>query len=258
MNNQVEQAKLLQRLHTTGTPLLLPNAWDVGSARAIEASSARAIATSSWAVSNASGYEDGEKMPLDLVLDNIRKIKNAVKCPVTLDIESGYALTPEGVKETIKKILAVGVVGINLEDQRFHEESPSLYSIEEQSKRIAYARQAADKQSVPLFINARTDVFFQPSNNAKEKKLDEVIARAHAYAKSGANGIFVPGVTDKTTARLLCKRSPLPVNLMATIQDKALIDCYSAMGVSRISFGPIPYVHAMSALTDFSKGLLGV
>lgn len=257
MNNQVEQAKAFHRLHTLNQPLVLINAWDVGSAKAIEDSGAAAIATSSWAVAKACGFEDGEKVPLNLILENASKIRNAVNCPVTLDIETGYSTTPKGVKQTIVKVIEAGMAGINLEDQNLHDARASLYSIDEQVKRIAYAREAAEEISMPLFINARTDVFFKPSEKLDDEKLDEVLARARAYEKAGANGIFMPGLNDQELAKFLCQNSPLPVNLMADSLDKEQLAKYADSGISRLSFGPFPYSHVMSQLMDLGKSLRG-
>lgn len=257
MKNQFEEVKGFHLLHTTEKPLILPNAWDVGSAKVIEESGAQAIATSSWAVARANGYNDGEKIPLDFVLANIRRIKNNVSCPITLDIETGYSKTPEGVAETIKEVINAGVVGINLEDQNLNDGEGKLYSIDEQTQRIRSARIAADEQSIPLFINARTDVFFQSCDKSdKQQLLDEVLERTYAYAKAGANGIFVPGLADKKIAQSLCQNSPLPVNLMMTTFDKEELKSYIDIGVARISFGPLLYMHAISILTTLSKQLL--
>ena len=156
--NQIERALLLKKLHIKEDPLILFNIWDAGSAQALQEVGAKVIATGSWAVAAAHGYEDGEKLSLDLVLANVKRIIAKVKLPVTIDIEGGYGQTPTEVKETIIKVIETGAVGINFEDQIIGSEN--LYSIEEQCKRIKAIQQVSEQTLIPVFINARTDVFF--------------------------------------------------------------------------------------------------
>ena len=159
MPTQTERANLLKSLHIKGDPLILFNIWDAGSARAIQAIGAKAIATGSWSVAAAHGYDDGEKLPLDLALANLKRIIAIVELPVTIDLEGGYGQSPAEVAENVTKVIAAGAVGINFEDQVV--DGANLYSIEDQSARITAIRRAAEQASVPLFINARTDIFLK-------------------------------------------------------------------------------------------------
>lgn len=190
MTSQVEKAKSFRKLHVPSEPLILFNIWDPGSAKAVGGAGVKALATSSWAVSEANGYTDGEHTPLGFVIENLRRIVEATELPVTVDLESGYGDSPKKVRETIALALKVGAIGCNLEDS--FPENGSLRKIPEQVDRIRQARQKADETNVPFFINARTDV--QVSQKEHTGSLvARALERAHAYAKAGADGIFVPG-----------------------------------------------------------------
>lgn len=248
MTTQAEKAKLFTSLHIKGNPLIIFNIWDAGSARAIQDAGAKVIATGSWAVAVAHGYADGEKIPLELVLTNLREIIATVDLPVSLDFEGGYGQTPAELVETMTQAIQAGAIGINFEDQIVGAEG--LYSIEEQSKRIAAVRQAADSAGIPFFINARTDIFLKlaPEDHNAEH-LEEAVSRAVAYAEAGANGFFAPGLANADFIRELCNRSPLPVNIMMlpyAPTPKELAE----LGVARVSYGAGPYRQAMKALRE--------
>src|SRR5712671_4059190 len=136
-----EKAEYFRTLHVPGQPLVLFNIWDPGSAKAVAAAGALAIATGSWSVANANGYTDGEQIPLDLAIDNLARIVQAVGLPVTVDIESGYGKTAEAVGRTIVRTIQAGAIGCNLEDS--FPESGALREIAEQVERIQHARNAA-------------------------------------------------------------------------------------------------------------------
>lgn len=193
---QIEKAKLFKQLHIKNDPLCLLNIWDAGSAQAIQAVGTKAIATSSWSVAASHGYEDGEKLPFELALSNIKRIIASVDLPVTMDIEGGYGRTPSEVQDTVAKVIAAGVVGINFEDQIVGRNG--LYSVAEQCTRIQAIREVAKHIAIPIFINARTDIFLQADLAQHQDKLEEAIQRAVAYAEAGADGFFVPGLKDIT------------------------------------------------------------
>jgi len=237
MSDQERKAKTFRALHVSGTPLVLFNIWDAGSAKAVAMSGAKAIATSSWSVAAADGFVDGERIPLELAIDNLRRIVCATDLPVTVDVEAGY----ENVGETIGLAIEAGAVGCNLEDS--FPANGSLREIAEQCARIREARQSADVAHIPFFINARTDVFMQPG----EDPIGEAIARSRAYAAAGADGIFAPGLEDIELISQLVKGSPLPVNIMVGDRTPSLGDL-AARGVARVSHGPRPYLLAMQAL----------
>lgn len=248
MTTQKERADEFARLHIKGEPLILFNIWDAGSAKAVADAGAKAIATGSWSVAAANGFDDGENVPLDVSITNLERIVAAVDVPVTLDFEGGYAADLRELQDNIRKVIDAGAVGINFEDQVVGGEE--LYSIEEQAGRIRAIREAA---SIPLFINARTDVFLKtyPAEQT-EDQLDEVIRRAAAYAEAGASGLFAPGLRDTNFIKKLCDDSSMPVNIMV-LPDTPPAKDLAALGVARISHGPGPYRQMMQALTDAAR-----
>jgi len=244
MIEQIQKANLFKSLHISGNPLILYNIWDVGGAKALQESGARAIATSSWSVAASHGYDDGEKLPFNLVIENSKRISSNVKLPVTIDLEGGYGKTPTELIKTVKKIIEAGAIGINFEDQIVGHKI--LYSIEEQSKRIKAVRQAAEQTSIPIFMNARTDLFLMKSD-PNETDIEHAICRAAAYADAGADGFFVPGLKETKHIEKLCKYSPIPINIMI-LPTMISLSRLAELGVSRISYGPSPYHQVMDFL----------
>lgn len=238
-------------LHVARDPLVLFNVWDAGSARAVAAAGAHALATGSASVAGASGFGDGEAVPLDLVLDNAARIVASVDVPVTIDFEGGYAVEPGAVAANVARLAATGAVGCNFEDQMVGGEG--LHDCGFQADRIAAIRAATGPA---FFINARTDIFLQAkADTHDEAKVDAAIARAHAYAKAGASGFFVPGLANLELLARICWESPLPVNFMAfpgAPGAKAVADA----GVARISHGPFPWRAAMKGLEEAAREAL--
>lgn len=227
-----EAAATLRSLTDAGV-LVLPNAWDAGSARLIERAGASAIATTSGGVSWSLGKPDGEGITREEQVAVVARIVAAVRVPVTADIEGGYGPRPEDVGDTIRAVVAAGAGGVNLEDSR---RDGTLFSAEEQSLRIAAARAAAAGAGVPgIVINIRTDVFLFEIG-APADRLGDVLARARSYAEAGADGLFVPGVVDEPTIREVVAGSPLPINVMAGPGAPSIGEL-TAMGVGRISLG---------------------
>jgi 2-methylisocitrate lyase-like PEP mutase family enzyme len=242
---QTERALLLKSLHRKGDPLILFNIWDAGSAKALQEIGAKAIATGSWSVAAAHGFSDGEELPFDLALENLIRIVKSVDVPVTLDLESGYGQ----VQESVTKVIHAGAVGINFEDQIINGEG--LYSIADQSARIRAIREAAESLSIPLFINARTDIFLKSDNHTQDD-LDEAVRRAASYADAGASGFFAPGLAMPGFIEKLCELCPLPVNIMM-LPDAPSARKLGELGVARVSYGPIPYRLAMEALKESGR-----
>ncbi|WP_447728416.1 isocitrate lyase/PEP mutase family protein [Sphingomonas koreensis] len=235
-------------LHVARAPLVLLNIWDAGSARAVVAGGAQALATGSASVAGANGFGDGEAVPLDLVFDNAARIAASVDVPVTIDFEGGYAVDPDAVAANVVRLAATGAVGCNFEDQVVGGEG--IHPCAFQAERIAAIRAAIGPA---FFINARTDIFLQAkADTHDEAKVDAAIARAHAYAKAGASGFFVPGLANLELLARVCWESPLPVNFMAFpgAPDAAAV---AAAGVARISHGPFPWRAAMKGLEDAAR-----
>lgn len=248
---QKERAQRLASLHIKGSPLILYNAWDAGSAKAIAGAGSHAIGTSSWAVAAAHGYEDGESIPLSFVEQVIARIVRAVEVPVTVDIEGGYSDDPHTCAENIARLVDHGMVGINFEDRIVS--GTGLHGIEAQCERIAAIRSMADARGIPLFINARTDLFLG-TGIAPENGLDEARERATAYAKAGASGFFVPGLVDLHAIAELCDTIDLPLNVMV-MSGLPDMRALSGAGVARISYGPVPYLRAMEAVRHAAQGV---
>ena len=253
---QQDKARAFRALHVPGTPLVLFNAWDAGSARAVADAGANAIATGSWSVAAANGFADGERLPLPFALDNLRRIVAAVPAlPVTIDLESGYGDAPETVAATVAAAIDAGAVGCNLEDS--FPADGSLRALADQVARLAAARRVAAASGVREFhINARTDVFFQKPAAAHDAAMvDAALERARAYADAGASGLFVPGVVAEALVARICEASPLPVNVMHMpgVPPRARL---AELGVARISHGPGPYRGAMQWLTDAAKAAM--
>lgn len=254
MTTQIERAHTLKNLHIKGDPLILYNIWDAGSAKALQEVGAQAIATGSWSVAAAHGYNDGEKIPFDLVLANLKRIIASTDLPVTVDLEGGYGKSPCQVQEAVLKVIEAGVAGINFEDQIVGTDE--LYSIEEQCARVKAIHEVAEQTSIPLFINARTDIFLKTDPlNHTDKNLNEAIRRSSAYAESGANGFFIPGLRDGNYIEKLCALSPIPINVMI-MPGMPTLEQLSDMGVARISYGPGPYCLAMNALKENARQAL--
>lgn len=253
MSGQARKAEQFRALHVPGKPLVLFNIWDAGSAQAVAAAGATAIATSSWSVAVANGFADGESIPLALAIENLRRITTATELPVTVDLESGYGETPEMVGETIARAVDAGAVGCNLEDS--FPTNRKLRTTFDQAERIRRARQSVAVADIPFFINARTDVFLQrPSNEHDEAMVGEAAERASVYAEAGADGLFVPGLTDIRLIARMVERSPLPLNIMfgdSTPPVQSLAEC----GVARVSYGARPYLVVKKALQDSAREL---
>jgi 2-methylisocitrate lyase-like PEP mutase family enzyme len=254
MMDQLAKARTFKSLHVPGRPLILFNVWDAGSAKAVMAGGAKALATGSWSVAEANGFRDGEQIPLDLCIENLRRIVRSTELPVTIDLESGYGANSEAVGETVARALQAGAIGWNMEDS--FPESGSLREVSDQVDRLKHARAAADHLEIPAFLNARTDVFFQTApDRHDESMVSAALERGRAYADCGADGLFVPGLVDERLIGLLVERAPLPVNIMVG-KSAPPASRLAELGVARISHGPGPYRLAMKALEDAARAVL--
>jgi 2-methylisocitrate lyase-like PEP mutase family enzyme len=253
MTDQQTKARDFHALHVRGQPFVLFNVWDAGSAEAVGKAGAQAIATGSWSVAAAHGFEDGQRLPLDLAIANLARIVAVTALPVSIDIESGYGDEPDAVAVTIGRTIDAGAIGCNLEDS--YPETGKLRDVGDQVERIRQARRAADRAGWRYFINARTDVFFQkPAHEHDDAMLEAAVERACAYAEAGADGIFAPGLSDLELIRRLAQAVQLPLNIMAGNATPGLAALAGA-GVARLSHGPGPYRLAMKALEDAARAI---
>ncbi|MGV9277462.1 isocitrate lyase/PEP mutase family protein [Streptomyces griseosporeus] len=228
-NTLRDRALAFHALHVPGRPLVLPNAWDLASARLVEDAGAAAVATTSAGLAWALGAADGDRVDRGRALAVVADVAAAVRVPVSADIESGYAVDADGVAETVRAVLVAGAVGVNIEDA-LHG-GGGLRPVAEQAERIAAARAAADGAGVPLFVNARIDTFLQGAGG-----VDETLERAAAFRAAGADGVFVPGVAEPGTVRLLVDGVDAPLNVMAGPGAPAVAEL-AALGVARVSVG---------------------
>ncbi len=249
---QIEKARDFRALHRPGDPLVLYNVWDAGGAEAIARAGAPAIATASWSVAAAQGFEDGQAIPFALLLGIVSRMAAAVDLPVSVDFEGGYAKDTDKLQGNLRQLVRAGAIGINFEDRVIG--GSGLYPLADQEARITALRHAADREGVPLFINARTDLFLEARPDGKPAALiEEAKTRAAAYAAAGADGLFVPGLTDADLIGALCRDIETPVNVMMT--GDLTIGAATQAGVSRISFGPASYAAAMNDLAARYRAL---
>lgn len=232
LTRQADKAAQFRSLHRDGV-LVLPNAWDAASAVLIEDAGAAAIATTSAGVSWAAGSADGQGMSRQAMVAAVAAITRAVSVPVSADIEGGYGPAPTDVAVTVQAVIEAGAVGINLEDSPGPGGAP-LIDAGTQASRIAAARAAATSGGVDLFINARTDVYLRGVGEPGGR-LADVRERSKAYADAGADGLFVPGLTDLEVIAELCG-GPLPLNVMAGPGAPPVSEL-AAAGVARVSVG---------------------
>jgi 2-methylisocitrate lyase-like PEP mutase family enzyme len=250
--NPTEKAACFAELHVKGAPLLLYNAWDAGSAKSILEAGAKAIATRSWSVAEAQGYRDGESIPIELVEQIIARIAASIDIPVTVDFEGGYSEDDGELANNTSRLLNLGVIGINFEDRVV--KGSGLYDIGRQARRLAVIRKVAEQKGVALFINARTDLFLGQGRDAAQS-VGEALQRAKAYTAAGASGFFIPGLRDDALIGRICDGVALPVNVMV-MDGVPSANRLTELGVSRISYGPIPYIRAMSLLQQEARKVL--
>ncbi|WP_270728166.1 isocitrate lyase/PEP mutase family protein [Shimia sp. Alg240-R146] len=245
--SSIQKADTFKALHTPGTPVVLYNIWDAGSAGAVAKAGATALATGSWSVAEAQGYRDGEALPMEFLLSIVERIVATNTLPLTVDFEGGYAVAPEEVTLNVERLISAGAIGLNFEDRVV--KGKGLHTITEQAARIRAVRAAGDQTGTPIVINARTDLFLQSKPEDHASHISEALDRAAAYAEAGGDSFFVPGLSDADLIQKVCTDCPLPVNVM--LRDvSAQVAPLAALGVGRISFGPTPYAAAMKGITE--------
>jgi len=227
MTAKAETAMLFHRLHEGPEPLLLPNAWDAGSARLMESLGAKAIATTSAAVAWTHGYPDGDVLPVRMLVSSIVAIARAIRVPLTVDVEGGYSDDPSAVEETVARVVEAGAVGINIEDGG---NTPDLLCL-----KIERAKRAGQHFGIDLFVNARTDVYLR-GLAPEGKRMAEVLSRAKLYRNAGASGLFVPGLREPGEIKAITADAGLPVNVMAWPGLAGAADL-AQLGVRRLSAG---------------------
>jgi len=236
-------------LHEPGNPVILYNIWDVGSALAVVAAGAKALATGSHPVADANGWPDGQNVPIDFALANAKRIVDSIEVPLTVDFESAYSADPEEGGANVARLKATGAVGCNFEDQVIGGEG--LHPLDLQVKRIAAIRRAVGDD---FYINARTDLFLK-TQTYDDGLVDQVVERGKAFAGAGASGFFVPRLSDRGKIERVVREVPLPLNVIA-FPGAPEKQAWADAGVARISHGPFPHRALMAKLTEMASAAI--
>ena len=232
-------------LHVPGDPVILYNIWDVGSALAVVAAGAKALATGSHPVADANGWPDGQQVPLDFAFANAKRIVDAVDLPLTVDFEGAYSVDPAEGGANVARLRETGTVGCNFEDQVIGGEG--VHPLDLQVKRISAIRAAV---GADFYINARTDLFLK-TQTYDDALVDQVVERGKAFADAGASGFFVPRLADPEQIKRVVREVPLPLNVIAFPGAPAK-KIWAEAGVARISHGPFPHRALMAKLTEMA------
>jgi 2-methylisocitrate lyase-like PEP mutase family enzyme len=236
---------LLRSLHRPGDPVVLPNAWDVASARAVVAAGFPVVATTSEAVATTIGYEDEELAPADEMLAAAARIARSVEEPVTVDAQTGYGMEPA---ELVSALRTVGAAGCNLEDS--DHEGGTLRDPDRHAEWLGAVREAASDDGYPLVINARVDVFFAPylagsGPGAQEELVPEALRRAHAYREAGVDCVYPICLWEPNALRRFMSEVRGPVNV-APLPEGPSVPELAALGLARLSWGPLLHWDVMA------------
>jgi len=234
MTTQIDKAVDFRLRHRGIGVLVLPNAWDVASARIFEEAGFPAIATTSAGIAFSLGYPDGQRISREEMIARIGRIARAVKVPVTADIEWGYGSTAEEIARTTREVIEAGAVGMNLEDTSGRADQP-LLTLEKALEKIKAVRETAASLRVPLVVNARTDVYLLEGGNP-DADYAETVRRLVAFRDAGADCVFAPGLKDAATIGRLVKDVACPLNILAVPGTPSIAEL-EKLGVARVSVG---------------------
>ena len=249
MSSQVAKAEDFRRLHDRRDVLVLPNAWDVPSARVFEDEGFQAVATSSAGMLVSLGYPDGEEIPLNEFDAAIRRIARVLSIPLSADVVGGFGDTPEGVARSVRAVVRAGAVGINIED--FVHSTKKLLPVGKQKAKLRELVRLREALKVPFVINARTDALrYAPGND--DEKMEEAIRRAEAYRDLGADCVYPMGLTDAASISRFVRALDFPTNVMVR-KGLPTVPELKRLGVARMSFGPTASYAAMGLLRRASR-----
>lgn len=249
---QKKKAAALRALHLGKDPLVLPNVWDVASARVVEEADFPALATTSAGIAFAQGFPDGERISRQKMLQVVAQIASAVRVPVTADVEAGYGDTAEAAARTARGVIEAGAVGMNFEDATGEAEHP-LIELPLQLERIQAIRETSQQLGVPLVLNARTDVYLLQVGEPA-KRYDNALRRLRAFREAGADCVFVPGLRDVDTIVRFVTDLACPLNILAMPGAPSVAEL-AAIGVKRISLGSGPMRATMGLLRRLAAEL---
>jgi 2-methylisocitrate lyase-like PEP mutase family enzyme len=247
---QRKKAEAFRAMHTGTGAVLLPNIWDVASARIIEEAGFQAIATTSAGIAFAQGFPDGQKIPADRMITAVAQIAAAVRVPVTADVEAGYGQRPEDASRTARNVIDAGAVGMNFEDAT-GDSDHLLTELTLQLERIHAIREAAENSGVPLVLNARTDVYLLQIGDPS-RRYDEAVRRLAAFRDAGADCVFVPGVRDAETIGRIVADLKCPVNILGVPGSPPIPELVK-LGVKRISLGSGPMRASLGLLRRLAE-----
>jgi 2-methylisocitrate lyase-like PEP mutase family enzyme len=249
---QKAAAEAFRAMHHAHRVLLLPNAWDVASARIFEEAGFGAVATTSAGVAFTLGYPDGQRISRNEMLQAVSRIAASLKVPVTADVEAGYGDRPEDAAQTALGVIESGAVGMNLEDASSDADHP-LVDLPLQLEKIAAVRQEARTSGVPIVLNARTDVFLLRVGPV-EKRYDQALSRLAAFRDAGADCVFLPGLRDAATIGRLVKDLGFPLNILAGPGSPPIPELQQ-FGVARVSLGSCPMRATLGLLGRMAEEL---
>ena len=247
-HSQLAKAQQFQAMHFRKEMLLLPNIWDPLGALLLQNIGYPAVATASASIAFSNGYNDGEQIPFTELVWQVTKITDSVDIPVSVDIESGYSNSIDGIQKNIHKLIHAGIIGVNIEDT--NKTNNSLVPIMIQCEKIQAIREVGARMGVPIFINTRTDVYLNDSPHITNvEKFKKLLKRAHAYKAAGADCIFPIGLKNKNEIEKFVNELSCPVNILM-LPDVPDLITLQQIGVSRVSFGPSFLKVAIKALKD--------
>jgi len=252
LDQQTKKASAFRAMHSGKEILLLPNVWDVASARIVEEVGLGAIATTSAGIAFSLGYPDGQKISREEMMAAVARIARSVRVPVTADVEAGYGNTPEDAARTAQGVIEAGAVGLNLEDAASDPGTP-LIELPLQLEKIRAVREAAASLKVPLVLNARTDVYLLQVGDPA-KRYDEAVRRLRAFRDAGADCVFLPGVRDAATIGRLVSDLQCPVNILAGPGSPSVPELQK-LGVARVSLGSGPMRATLGLLRRLAEEL---
>ena len=252
-SKQQEKAKQFYNLHHSGRLLILPNIWDCLGANLLESLHYPAIATASASVAFTNGYDDGQRISFDSVLALLKKIVSSVRIPVSADIESGFAENDLQLEENTKQLLATGIVGINIEDT--DKKTNSILPVETQCEKIKLIKKVSQAVGVPLFVNARADVYLRGKDfDTPESKFEEALKRGRAYKAAGADCFYPIAMTRQEDIKRMVEQLQMPVNVI-TIPGIPELNVLNEIGVARVSLGPSFLKIAIKAMKNLALKL---
>lgn len=252
MKGQAEKAEKFRQLHHARTPLILPNCWDVASARVFEDSGFDAVATSSAGLMVSLGYADGEEIPVGELVAAVGRISKALSVPLSADLVGGFGESPEAVVKTVTSVLKAGAVGINIED--FVHSAKKLVPLQTQTSKLRALVRLRNTVGVPFVLNARTDALRYAPGSA-DTKMAEAIRRARTYRDLGVDCVYPMGLVDATSISKFVKALDFPTNVMVR-KGLPSVPELKRLGVARVSFGPSASYAAMGLLRRAAKEVL--